>query len=344
MSSAREVSSIRVIVCAAVRVALCPLLLAGCASTQPDELSTVQVASANARTNADAGTNSRAHSAGPSAQRPVAMLSGQPISWDEVRPRLVEMGGGMILEEIVLERMLKHELALASITLDESAIALEERAALEALSTDPLRAAQLLESLRDVQALGKARWAALLWRNAALRALARRDVRMSEDHIREAFDVAHGPHRVARLLVVADIAAASKARERIAAGESFAEVTAQLSTDSSAQRGGMLAPIAKLDPSFPPAFREVLFSLKQGEISQAILLDNGYAIVQFCKEIPGDGADPAATRSENERIARRAQERIEMDRIARTLVRRATATILDESLAESWQRQLRGQR
>lgn len=280
----------------------------------------------------------------PAAERPVAILGGQPISWEEVRPRLVEMAGAIILEEIVVERMLRQELARAEISIDDAAIAQEEQSALEALSPDSARAAQLLETLRDAQALGKARWAALLWRNAALRALARRDVRMTEEHVREAFDIAHGPHRIARLIVVADIAAASDARARIAAGESFAEVAARLSTDSSAQRGGMLAPIAKLDPSFPPAFREVLFALKQDEISQAVLLDNGYAIVQLCRELPSDGADPAATRSECERIARRAQERIEMDRIARLLARKATPTLFDDAMAESWQRQLRQQR
>ncbi len=276
--------------------------------------------------------------------RPLAILGGDPISWEEVRPRLVELAGAVILEEIVVERMLRQELARNEITIDEAAIAQEERSALEALSTDGARAGQLLETLRDAQSLGTNRWAALLWRNAALRALARRDVRMTEEHIREAFDVAHGPHRVARLLVVTDIAAASEARARMAAGESFAEVAAQLSTDSSADRGGMLAPIAKLDPSFPPAFREVLFALKHDEISKAVLLDNGYAIVQLCREIPGDGADPAATRAECERIAQRAQERIEMDRIARVLVRKATPTLFDDALSESWQRQLRLQR
>ena len=280
----------------------------------------------------------------PLVQRPVAILLGESIEWDEIRPRIVELAGGSVLEEVVLERALKRELALAELTIDEGALASEAQSAQDALSTDPERATQLLQALRDAQGLGTIRWNALLWRNAALRALARRDVRMTEAHIVEAFDVAHGPRRTARLLVVADVAAAAKARARIAAGESFSEVCAQLSTDSSASRGGLLAPIAKGDPSFPPAFREVLFSLKDGEISQAILLDNGYAIVQLVRETPGDGSDPTATRAECERLARRALERIEMDRIARALVRKATPTVFDESMRASWQRQVERER
>lgn len=324
----------RAFVACAIAVCGSIALLTGCAPKQRGEVLGGAGSSAGL-------PQSGGQSAAAAIDRPLAILGGQSISWDEVRPRLVEMAGATILQEIVLERALRQELVLAALTISDAALAQEEQAALESLSSDPARAAQLLEALRDAQALGKTRWTALVWRNAALRALARRDVRMSEEHIREAFDVAHGPHRVARLLVVPDIATASKARERIVAGESFAVVTAHLSTDSSAPRGGLLAPIAKLDPSFPPAFREVLFALKQDEISQAILLDNGYAIVQLCSEIPGDGADPTATRAENERIARRAQERIEMDRIARILARKATPTIFDDALAESWRRQAR---
>ncbi|MDA0215254.1 MAG: peptidylprolyl isomerase [Planctomycetota bacterium] len=273
--------------------------------------------------------------------RPPAIFNGDVIGWDEMQPRLYEVSGGQVIEEIVLERLLRQELRLANITVDEAAIALEEKTALEALAKDPVRAAQLLTALRNAQSLGPARWAALLWRNAALRALAKREITITDDEIRQAYDTAHGPRRIGRLIVVSDIAAAEKVRTRLNAGEPFSEVAAQLSIDSSAERGGLLAPITRLDPSFPPAFREVLFTIKPGENSAAILLENGYAIVQLREEIPGDGANPATTRAEDERSARRAQERVEMDRLARTLLRKARPTIFDDSLSDSWNRRPR---
>ena len=317
-----------------LRASVVVCLLCGCATGQT-ETGTDQ---------RNAAVPSAARDRPTAQERPVAIVAGDAIFWDELRPRLIELSGATALEELLLERSLRRELGLAQITIDSAATALEEQSARDALSNDPVRAAQLLEALRSAQGLGATRWQALLWRNAALRALARRDVRMTEAHIVEAFDVAHGPRRTARLLVVADVAAASSARTRIAAGEPFSEVCAQLSTDSSASRGGLLAPIAKGDPSFPPAFRDVLFSLRVGEISQAVLLENGYAIVQLVRETPGDGSDPAATRAECERLARRALERIEMDRIARALVRKATPTLFDESMRASWQWQVERER
>ncbi len=273
-----------------------------------------------------------------SDDRPPAIFKDESISWDELRPRILEDSGGQVLEELLLERLLRQALRDAKIEIDSAAIALEEKAALEALSSDPARAAQLLVALRDAQSLGPNRWNALLWRNAALRALASREITVTEETIRQAFDAVHGPRRVARLIVVTDISTVERVRSRLVAGESFAEVAAQMSIDSSAARGGLLAPITRLDPSFPPAFREALFNIKPSEISAAILLDNGYAIVQLREEIAGDDTDPAKSRPEDERAARRAQERVEMDRIARSILRDVKPTVFDDALLDSWRR------
>ncbi|MSR44712.1 MAG: hypothetical protein EXS15_05050 [Phycisphaerales bacterium] len=290
------------------------------------------------------GVASRSPQSATLTDRPPAIFNGQSVEWSELRPRLLELSGASILEEVLLERLLLREVQQAAIAIDDDAVAMEERAARDALSSDPARAAQLLTALRSEQGLGQIRFAALLWRNAALRALAAREVTLTEESIRQAFDASHGPRRIARLIVVADIAHAQRVRVRLGASESFAEVAAQMSIDSSAARGGLLAPIARLDPSYPPAFREVLFSLAPGEVSQAVLLEDGYAIIQLRDEIAGDGRDPATSRAEDERTARRVQERVEMDRIARTLLGGAKPTVFDESLSESWQQRGRGQK
>ncbi len=338
MKSNRWISSSALAKRAALLACLAPL--ANCSN---DQQTLVQFP-AQPHTSATLAPNAAPASA-PSVKRadlPAAIFNDETISWEEIRPRILEMSGGQVLEELMLESVLRKKLESRKLIIDEAALALEEKAAVEALSSDPERAAQLLAALRDTQSLGSNRWTALLWRNAALRALAREEVTVTADTIRQAFDTAHGPRRIGRLIVVPDIAAAEAARSRLAAGETFQEVAAKLSIDSSAARGGLLPPIARLDPSFPPAFREALFRLDKGEVSSAILLDNGYAIVELREEIPGDGTDPAMSRAEDERAARRAQERIEMDRIARSLLRSANPTVFDDALLDSWRRRSNG--
>ncbi|MSR28296.1 MAG: peptidylprolyl isomerase [Phycisphaerales bacterium] len=324
--------------CNSVRWIPCVLLalLAACAGTNhPNHVGTRPPTSV--ATSAD-----RADQKTP--QRPAAIYEGTSISREDLRPRLMEMSGGQILDELILEHELAQALAAHAIVISPAAIHAEEETALEALSADPSRREQLLHSLRAAQGLGPTRWQALLFRNAALRALAREASEISEENIRQAYDSLHGPRRSCRLIVVADLAAAERVQARLDSGESFSEVAAMASTDSSASRGGLLAPIARLDPSYPPAVREMLFALAPGGRSEFLLLENGYAIIEMRSEVAGNGADPATVRAECERVARRAQERVEMDRIARGLLRGVNATIFDRSLDESWKRQLESHR
>jgi len=321
---------------------LCAVILAaGCGTTPP-------LANAGAKDRADVRAadspqGSPSASTADASMRPAAMLSGEAISWDELRPRLLESAGGQALEELVLESALRGELRAQGLVVDDAAVERESQIALDAIAPDPARAAQLLAALRDAQSLGAVRWRALLWRNAALRALAQREVRLSDEAVRQAFDAAHGVRRVCRIIVVPDMASAERVQARLATGEPFGEVAFIESSDASAARGGLLPPISRSDPSFPAAFREVLFATDVGGRSHPVLLEGGYAVVEVRSEVASDGSDPRATRDADERAARRALERVEMDRLARMLLRRSKPTVFDDALQESWRMRPRTQ-
>jgi len=312
----------------------CVLLhLAGCAAPPPPT---------EMRSIATAPTSPSAPATDASA-RPAAMLGSEAIAWEDLRARLLESAGGQALEELVLEAALRGELRAQGLVIDEQAVERESQIAVEALAPDPARAAQLLAALRDAQSLGPVRWRALLWRNAALRALAQREVRLSDEAVRQAFDAAHGVRRVCRIIVVPDMPSAERVQRRLEAGEAFGEIAFVESSDASAARGGLLPPISRSDPSFPAAFREVLFTTDVGARSHPVLLEGGYAIVEVRSEVPADGSDPLATRAADERAARRALERVEMDRLARMLLRRSKPTVFDDALQESWRMRPRTQ-
>ena len=118
----------------------------------------------------------------------------------------------------------------------------------------------------------------------------------------------------------------------------------EVSTDASASRGGLLAPMSRLDPSYPAAIRQAVWALDgAGELSDPIMLTNGYAIVQLVREIEAAreadaDAPPGANRAELERLVRLSQERILMDQLARRLMAGVSVTIFDDSLQDSWQR------
>jgi foldase protein PrsA len=271
--------------------------------------------------------------------RPAALVNGRSILWGELRPILSEAAGAQALQEIILDRRLAELIGERGIIITEDDETAEQRRLLNTLSDDPNTAVRLLDELRDRRNLGPHRYRALLRRNAMLRALVRDRVEITSAAVAGMYDALHGPKRQARLITVGDLAAAQAAIGRISHGEFFGDVAVELSTDSSAPRGGLLEPVSRSDPSYPATLREAIWSLPDvGAVSNPILLDKGYAIVQLVREVEGDGTPLEEVRDELERLVRLNQERLLTDRLARTILADASVTIFDDSLQSAWKR------
>ena len=150
------------------------------------------------------------------------------------------------------------------------------------------------------------------------------------------YDIAHGPRRQARLIIAPGLNDAQAAINRVNAGELFADVAVEVSTDTSAARGGLLEPISRADASYPQVMREALWALVPGELSRPVFLSDRYAVLSLVRVIDADGADFSAVRPDLERLVRLNQERILMDDLARRLLTEATVTIIDDEIKWSW--------
>ncbi len=268
--------------------------------------------------------------------RPAALVQGKVLEWGELRPQLSEAAGGVVLREAVIDRILKAELASAGITLTADDVERERSLFYESLNPDTDVSARLARELRARQGLGRARFDALLRRNAGLRALVRDQVRVTDESLRRTHEILHGPRRQARLMTLPGLLEAQSAIERVRSGEFFGEVAAELSTDSSAARGGLLEPVSRADPSYPEALREAIWGLDPGEVSPPVFLGQQYAVVTLVREVSGDGVTMEQAGPQLERQVRLSQERILMEQTARRLLSQATVTIIDESLKEGW--------
>lgn len=269
----------------------------------------------------------------------VAVWRDEAVTWDRIRPVLAELAGSAALQEVLLDRLLEQRARERGIAPDAAATEREEELLLGYLDKDPARASRLLAELRARQGLGPVRWAALLRRNAILRALVAPDVQVLQAQVAAAHDAAHGPRRRARVVAVPDLRAAQAVSDRLAKGERFEDVAAEASTDPSAPRGGLVAPMSRLDPGVPAAVREALWSVQRpGEVSPPALVGTGYVIVRYEGDEPGDGVPLEAVRAEAERAVRVAQERARMDTLAQEILRGVQPSIFDESLADSWNR------
>jgi hypothetical protein len=319
------------------RVVLCSPVIAGAVASS---MIVLHLGGCAASEKLPPATEDTVASTAAGASNPAAILvNGRAIGWDSLKPQLAEAAGAMIVRDTVLDIVIDAELGRRALKLEPADIAAEENLLQSSLSSSADEAARLIVNLRRRDGLGPTRWAALLRRNAALRLLVRDQVTITDPMIDAAFDVAHGPRRQSRLLVAASRTELERLASRIKGGEPFGDVAATESADASASRGGLLAPIARQDPSYPAALREAMWSTPIGELSSAIMLESGYALVRPEREIPTDGAKLSAVRSALERAVRVSQERILMDQLAQRLLWETQITVLDESLHRAWMQQ-----
>lgn len=103
------------------------------------------------------------------------------------------------------------------------------------------------------------------------------------------------------------VAALEEARARVAAGESFADIAAELSEDpGSAEQGGDLGFAGR--GIFDPAFEEALFALEApGDVSEPVETDFGYHLIQLEAVRQNEYPEFAAVRAEIEQRLRREQ-------------------------------------
>lgn len=288
--------------------------------------------------------------AAPGAAQPgagvAAIVAGQAIRWEDLRPRLAEAAGAAVLEEIVLDRLVAGELRARSIAITDGDVAREADLLAEAMArtagvASPDERASLVESIRRGRGLGDVRFSAMLRRNASLRALVRDEVTVSAEDADLAYQVRHGPKVTLRIIVVADQGRAIEVHRRVAPetgqGEPFGEVAAEVSTDASRYRGGLLEPLSAADPAYPAALRRAAADLAVGQVSQPFALDSGYAIIRVESRTPGDGADRAAVDADLHAEVRLVRERVAMDRLAMRLLADNRVTVFDAALQWSWE-------
>jgi hypothetical protein len=269
----------------------------------------------------------------------VAIVDGrEAIDAAALAPALSEIGGATALREAVVDARLARRISSAGIVIDQAHIAREEELLLETLDPVRERALDLLGEIRDRQGLGPRRFAALLARNAGLRALVEREVQIDDAGLENMYDLLHGPKRVARIAVLASLADAQRFADDASSADAgttgasrFAELAVERSLDESAARGGLLAPVARRDPSYPEVLRAAIYSTPPGTISAPILDGSRFYVVMVVEERPADGTTLADARPRCERLLRISRERLLMDALARELASPEGVTIFDRA-------------
>lgn len=276
---------------------------------------------------------------------PPAVLGGKAIPWRELQPFLVEAGGGLALEELVLTRLLREQLQAQGLTITPEEIQAERDIFDQMLAAGSGVAQENIASIADQvrrrRRIGPHRFASLLERNAMLRKLVGDQAELSEELIDNALEIRYGLKYQARLIVVASEQEASEVLGQMRDSQRdpsllFSELAATISLDPSSAAAGLLEPISPADPSYPAAIRNSLKILDVGQISQAIAVNHGYALLFMEQIIPQSSPRPEAARWQITEELRVKQQRLMMDSLAQRLLAGADLKILDRALEWSW--------
>jgi hypothetical protein len=350
--------------CPLMLVAATTLALSGCSGDQPfreESLRGVSRAEAIAQP-----------AAAPASEKPPAIMSGAGIPAAELHGRLAEAAGSVVLEEVVLDRALAAMVTERGVTVTRRDVEAERGLLLRSMQGDaglnPAQAEAMLENVRRSRGLGPVRFEALLSRNAQLRALVRPEVQVSSDEVQRAVAIEYGPAFRARVIRAADTRELARVRAQMLellrepidlkktaeeleevkrkplpqqkidlAAALFAQWAVKVSTHETGPQGGLVAALSPADEAFPTAMREMLATLRPGEVSEIYATADGAWMALVEKVVPARGA---ATDADRERVRGRMvarRERMEMDRLARELVATANVTVLDPGLRWSWE-------
>jgi parvulin-like peptidyl-prolyl isomerase len=221
--------------------------------------------------------------AGPSAV--VARLNQQPITREQlIKPLIEGYGLNMLLNIVQLEyaKLVAHN---ENVQVTPADIEHERDLTFAKLFKDADKGEypQLFNQLLQQQHISRAEFEFVLETNAYLRKLAEPKVAaaITDEALQEGYRQLYGETVQVRHIELANMQEVLEAKRRLAAGESFSEVAKAMSRNPlTASAGGELPPFSR-SADYPQAFKDAAFSLKEGEVSDAVQAGPSFHLIKL---------------------------------------------------------------
>ncbi|WP_428389455.1 peptidylprolyl isomerase [Mucisphaera sp.] len=273
----------------------------------------------------------------------VVYLGAERLSREDLYEAMPPSAWAAALADRVVRRGIERRLTARGLEVNDEDLEAERELLMRQLSPDPDEAARLVRELRRREGLDLVAFEAVLERSAGLRKLVASEVVVDEAAIERAYELRYGPRVQARLIVVDELATASEVLRRLGEDASFGALAAELSTDPSAVRGGLLEPLSPLDPTLPEAIRAGLRGLAErpAGLSDILALETGYAVLRYERTVEPDERPLSEVRDDLAREVRARAESLRMRELARVILSEADVTVLDPRLSDAWQERRR---
>jgi parvulin-like peptidyl-prolyl isomerase len=282
----------------------------------------------------------------------VALVNGHPISSKEMVDILIEGHGVGVLQQLIMVRVAKDETKRRGIRVTKADIDAEfgqalndiaENAGMTGEYATDRNKREALRQVLDERGVSLAEFMLGMERNAHLRKLVEKDLRITPETLREEFARTHGEKvHVSHIQIdQRDTRGLNEVVDLLNRGADFADVARRLSKNpETAPRGGEMEPFTFSDPDIPPTLREAAFSLKEGGVSNPVLAGQYFHILKLHRRIPASGVRLEDVREEVEQSLRKRAIPRAMEHLAVELFVKADISVLDSKLRTKYQEYL----
>jgi foldase protein PrsA len=232
----------------------------------------------------------------------IATVGGTAISRDEFESLLIRSRGVPVLEQLIGLAAAEEFAQKRGVGITDADMEFEYDLALRRLS-DPLAfhttegfdqadAERLLDSILVTRYLSRPEFMLTVRRNAFLRNALTAELIVSDEQLQAEYDLAYGDRVQVRHIQLGNLTDAARIKERLTAGEDFADLAARYSTNvSTVRRGGLLDAFSIRDEHIPLAMRQTASKLIAGEVSDVVRVGEWYHLLKLEKHIPAEKRD-----------------------------------------------------
>ncbi|MEN6498814.1 MAG: peptidylprolyl isomerase [Thermoguttaceae bacterium] len=214
----------------------------------------------------------------------VAMVNGEEISREELARECLTHYGKSVFERLVHKFLIMQECKRQGLTVTQD----EVNAEIEQMATRfGLPVQEWLKMLKQERGISATQYASdIIWPSLALRKLAKDQLEVTQEELNQRYESMYGEAIKARLIVCDDEAPANRVRAAAAANpDGFGDLARKESKDApSASANGLIQPIRRY--AGPKNIEDLVFALKEGEVSPVIKVADQYVIVKCEGHLP----------------------------------------------------------
>ncbi|RIK65993.1 MAG: hypothetical protein DCC65_11165 [Planctomycetota bacterium] len=281
----------------------------------------------------------------PAALRPVATVNGEHIPRRQLIDLLIETRGLSYLQQLIVALVAEQEARKLGLKVTARDLDREYQLTLEA---DPFngkdkpaltetRKEQLIADWLKSRGVTRPELDLAMHRQAFLRKMAEQRVTITDEMLQREFRIKHGPRAEVRHIQLAAPRAYPQVQQRLSRGEDFQNLVRDLSVNVlTREKGGLMPPLSKDDPTVPPIFAEIAFGLKPGEVSSMFEAEGSYHVVKLERMIPADAETFDQVKSHIETTLKARLVAQEMQLLGEQLLMKSKLEIVDPVLRKQY--------